>query len=1107
MTWRRILLATLMLAGLSACSDDTTQTNPCLAKNGGCDVNATCRYTGSMVQCTCRDGFTGDGDKCTRTGGGATAGLGQPCDTSKACDAGLVCSGAESSGYFCRTDCTKNTSACGSRESCVAISQDFSVCLRSAASGQRCDGFTTVCENGLKCVSGVCKDASGGTGNVSRGGACRTNGDCTTGLRCVGNATSGLYCRTDCSVDSGTCAPSEFCKTVTEGGSACLPAPGVGEPCAGAAEICAQGYTCVSGICSSTVGSGSGSGSGLGSPCLTTTSCLSGLVCVGDDSWGRFCRSDCSAPGSTCPAGRSCAHTGGGAQACLPAASVGSPCNGVTITCASGVACLNGVCNDGTISGGGGSTGGGGSECGSAEVLVDQAAGDIANGATGVSWGAGCIVANGAAVWYVVTVPANSQTTVSTTGSIDLILSARAACDVDVCSAATDNAMAEESIKLTNRGADAVDYFVSVASYYVHPATSGAFTISVSTSPFVAPVAGEPCDAATLCGDGLACSGDDTYGHFCRGSCDDAGAGCGSGEVCVPAYGGGGVCVPGVASGEVCNGVTLVCNPGLTCKDGFCAASGGATVIVPPLDVSCRTAVDCGPGAVCTGSDADGWVCRKSCTASGCASGEACVPRPDGSSVCLPSSEGGKGCSETTRSCADGFACVGGTCVTSPATTTGATCAEAIPASGVVYGDLSQGTKISWASGCLPANGPAVWYSVEVPASSRVYVSTRDSYDLVLNAMVDCSSSYCETSSDQGYDQETVVLENPSSSPMVRYVAVASYSTFMTSGSFTLEVQTVGITPVGEGGLCRSTPFCEAGLVCVGSDTTGFYCRRDCGAAPNACTSYQRCLPISGSSACIPMAAAGGACDGLTSTCQYTLGCVGGKCLSSCEASAEPYPISLSGVYVLTNDLSWGSAPPVGAGCLPAFGKTLWYTVEVPARSRTVVTTSGSINLVINVQPDCAGDAACSQTSDSGYAAEKVTLENGDDAARIYRVAVSAFIVGVISGPVDVKFETTEIVPAGKGEQCTYNADCADGLLCIGDPLSGAFVGYCRTDCSLSDAACAADEECFLMVDGSVCLPVAQGGELCDPYTKPCVVGYDCVLGSCEPCTPDDTCE
>ncbi|XP_042885175.1 cartilage oligomeric matrix protein-like [Penaeus japonicus] len=177
-------------------------TDLCVTNNGGCNANADCTTSGTVVTCTCKAGYTGDGMTCTDI-----------------------------------DECLVNNGGCDGNANCQNVPGGRVCKCRAGFTG---DGLA--CSDVDECL-------------VSNGG-CDTNAQCsnTVGSRdckCLAGFTGdGLVCKDvdECLVGNGGChAKAQCTNTVGSRNCSCLPGYiGDGFGCAGACELqpCFAGVTC-----------------------------------------------------------------------------------------------------------------------------------------------------------------------------------------------------------------------------------------------------------------------------------------------------------------------------------------------------------------------------------------------------------------------------------------------------------------------------------------------------------------------------------------------------------------------------------------------------------------------------------------------------------------------------------------------------------------------------------------------------------------------------------------------------------------------------------------------------------------------------------------------
>jgi len=213
--------------------------------------------------------------------------------------------------------------------------------------------------------------------------------------------------------------------------------------------------------------------------------------------------------------------------------------------------------------------------------------------------GTGCGSGSGNVLWYAVTVPAGSSTTVSAdpTGSTDLTLHVLDACGAPTCLDFEDSGNPEEVVLVNGTASDVVRY-VAVGAYF----SFGSGTVDVTTST---PVCGdgttsglEDCDDGnTTAGDGCSDTCEVEPGYVCGGApsmcevacgngvvdrflgeqCDDGGTATGDGCSDTFAFEAGYYCegTPSVCSMVMCGDSTV--DAGESCDDGNTTVGDGCS--------------------------------------------------------------------------------------------------------------------------------------------------------------------------------------------------------------------------------------------------------------------------------------------------------------------------------------------------------------------------------------------------------------------------------------------------------------------------------------------------------------------------------------------------
>lgn len=226
------------------------------------------------------------------------------------------------------------------------------------ATGKRAPN--TGCAFNSQCTSGVCMGGSSRCGSCydgvkPAGGSCAVDYQCATGSycsrsqgsgTCVDNntvvyAAQGEACDLD-TIPAVGCVGDLYCKTSGLGSAGtCLPAPGVGQPCASnginSSTICAAGTTCTShGTCDVPGACSSAGACDSASACVSTGS---GLACVPLASVGQACSTSSGDTLPPCLAPAVCDGRG----TCVGRRTAGETCDTAN-PCADFLMCVSGTC-------------------------------------------------------------------------------------------------------------------------------------------------------------------------------------------------------------------------------------------------------------------------------------------------------------------------------------------------------------------------------------------------------------------------------------------------------------------------------------------------------------------------------------------------------------------------------------------------------------------------------------------------------------------------------------------------------------------------------------------------------------------------------------------
>ncbi len=433
-----------------------------------------------------------------------------------------------------------------------------------------------------------------------------------------------------------------------------------------------------------------------------------------------------------------------------------------------------------------------------------------------------------------------------------------------------------------------------------------------------------------------------------------------------------------------------------------------------------------------TAEDTSAYTLEVTCTPIVCgdgilASGEAC---DDGNTA------DGDGCS---ASCAleTGYGCGGEPSVCYLAGLNGACDMAAAITGDTIRGgeDLADGGPRSMDPSCGGSTSTppttALYYSVTVPANTRVDVTTDSTPDIALFTQDACTDTECTFSRDT---PESLSLSNTTAAPVTHVLGVMGWSA-STTGTFDIAFD---YTTLASNASC-------AGAVPVGAGVTGADVRIG-GAAPTDTTcstsSGGGSAPVLYYSVTIPANSATtlvatptgtswdislrslGDCDG---TClsirdvgfsgtaeQMVLANTSGEAITrliavggwsgggtfDLSATNTPYAANATcagatalGAGVTGVSLADGGPAPTGGTCGSSPGPVLYYAVDVPANSVTTVTgtpTGTSWDLTLRSLDDCSGACVANIDAASSGGTEAITLLNTTGSAVTRLIAVGA---------------------------------------------------------------------------------------------------------------------
>jgi len=315
-----------------ACKTSCTTDSECCTTRDACCKNNTCAT--SFVGAFC------DGSSCL-----ATRSKGAACTRDAECATGFC-----TDGVCCASACKGQCEACGesaAKGDCVAVTgapRGTRTTCTGGACGLQCDGVSrnlcTYPKPTVGCGSNDC--ASGVETHAS---FCDGVGKCNDIPKtCGAFACSGSTCATTCTTNS-ECAAGFYCKA-----GACLPTPGLGQPCSSTAP-CLGTLSCTEGVCCGEASCATGKSCALPAS-KGTCAKIDGQTCASDGECGSracvdgvCCESRCAGQCQACDAvgsvGKCVAITGaphGSRLAC--AAPAGSLCEASTCDGSDGARCV-----------------------------------------------------------------------------------------------------------------------------------------------------------------------------------------------------------------------------------------------------------------------------------------------------------------------------------------------------------------------------------------------------------------------------------------------------------------------------------------------------------------------------------------------------------------------------------------------------------------------------------------------------------------------------------------------------------------------------------------------------------------------------------------------
>ncbi len=363
--------------------DDPCDPNPC-------DENADCeRFGTSSYDCTCIDGFSGDGTTCTNvdecveetdmcaaseecrdlvptrdmpagyqcgdcepgysTMGGTSCVDINECTTGTPCDSNATCTNTPGSfTCACNAGYSGTGTACSDDDECMAGTDD---CDANATCTNTPGNFTCACNMGYSGDGNTCTDANecmDGSDNCDANATCTNT---TGGFTCAcntGYSGDGTMCSDadECMAGTDNCDANATC-TNTVGSFTCACNGGYrgdGVTCADVDE-CASGSPCGAGTCANTGGSYTctcpsgytGKGTTM---CTNINECATGSPCG-----AGTCADTAGSYTCTCPSG----YSGTGTTSCtdINECTAGTPCGAGLGTCANTAGSYACTCNSG----------------------------------------------------------------------------------------------------------------------------------------------------------------------------------------------------------------------------------------------------------------------------------------------------------------------------------------------------------------------------------------------------------------------------------------------------------------------------------------------------------------------------------------------------------------------------------------------------------------------------------------------------------------------------------------------------------------------------------------------------------------------------------------
>ncbi|XP_033106654.1 fibrillin-1-like [Anneissia japonica] len=174
--------------GYSGDGFECTDINECDQTNQ-CDTNAECANTAGSYDCTCNDGYEGDGSQCTDI---------NECDQTNQCDTNAEC--ANTAGSY---DCTCNDGYEGDGSQCTDINEcdQTNQCDTNAECANTAGSYDCTCNDGYEGDGSQCTDIN----------ECDQTNQCDTNAECAN--TAGSY---DCTCNDGYEGDGSQCTDINE---------------------------------------------------------------------------------------------------------------------------------------------------------------------------------------------------------------------------------------------------------------------------------------------------------------------------------------------------------------------------------------------------------------------------------------------------------------------------------------------------------------------------------------------------------------------------------------------------------------------------------------------------------------------------------------------------------------------------------------------------------------------------------------------------------------------------------------------------------------------------------------------------------------------------